>query len=84
MLHGDFTATNIFDIRGQLAQIRVPTLIIGGTADRMTPLRFSTYLHEQIIGSQLVSVEGGGHMMALEQPQVVAGAVQRWLQDIHS
>lgn len=82
VLHGDFAATNIFDLRGQIGQIRVPTLIIGGTADKMTPFKFSTYLHEQIAGSQLVSVEGGGHMMALEQPQVVAGAVQRWLEEM--
>ncbi len=80
VLHGDFVATNAFDLRGQIAQIRVPTLIIGGTADRMTPFKFSTYLHEQIAGSQLVSVEDGGHMMAFEQPQVVAGAIQRWLE----
>jgi len=82
VLRGDFAATNAFDLREQIAQIRLPTLIIGGTADRMTPFKFSTYLHEQIAGSQLVSVEGGGHMMALEQPQVVAGAVQRWLETI--
>jgi pimeloyl-ACP methyl ester carboxylesterase len=83
VLHGDFAATNAFDLRDQIARIRVPTLIIGGTADRMTPFKFSTYLHEQIAGSQLVSVEGGGHMMALEQPQVVANAVQQWLETIH-
>jgi pimeloyl-ACP methyl ester carboxylesterase len=83
VLLGDFTATNAFDMRGQVGQIGVPTLIIGGTADRMTPFKFSTYLHEQIAGSQLVSVEGGGHMMALEQPQVVANAIRHWLESIH-
>lgn len=82
VLYSDFSATNAFDLRGQIAQIHVPTLIIGGTADKMTPFKFSTYLHEQIAGSQLVSVEGGGHMMALEQSQVVASAVQRWLEDV--
>lgn len=82
VVYGDFAATNTFDLQGQIGQIRAPALIIGGTADRMTPFKFSAYLHEQITGSQLVSVEGGGHMMALEQPQVVAGAVQRWLEGL--
>jgi pimeloyl-ACP methyl ester carboxylesterase len=82
VLLDDFAATNHFDLREQVAQIRVPALIIGGTADGMTPFKFSTYLHEQIAGSQLVKVEGGGHMMALEQPDVVADAVRRWLDEI--
>ena len=79
VLRSDYQAANQFDGRDRLAQIEAPTLIIGGTADRMTPVAESDYLHEHITGSKLVKITGGGHLMALEQPLVVASAVQEWL-----
>lgn len=82
ILYGDFLAAHHFDSRGLIEQIRVPTLVIGGTADRMTPLKYSEYLRDHIPGAQLVVVQGGGHMMMLEQPQVVASAVQMFLEGL--
>jgi pimeloyl-ACP methyl ester carboxylesterase len=79
VLHGDFTACDLFDIRDRLAEIRVPTLVIGGTDDKMTPLRFSRYLAEGIPGAQLEILEGAGHMMALEQPAAMASAVTEFM-----
>lgn len=80
VLHGDYVACDAFDVMAEVGRITAPTLVIGGTADRMTPLKYSAYLADQIPGAELVSVPGGGHMMALEQPQVVAGAVRAWLE----
>lgn len=79
ILYNDYAACNIFDLRDQIKAIRVPTLIIGGSVDRMTPFKFSEYLHEQITGSQLVRVEDGAHMAMLEQPQFVSDAIRTWL-----
>lgn len=79
VVHGDYTACNHFDVRARLHEIRAPALVIGGTADKMTPYRYSQYLHEHLAGSTLVTIDGGGHNMALEQPQRVAEAVQEWL-----
>ena len=81
-LQGDFVACDRFDIRGELGQIRVPTLVIGGTADRMTPLKFSAYLADQIPEARLVTVEGGGHMVALEQPGAVADPVRTFVEEV--
>jgi pimeloyl-ACP methyl ester carboxylesterase len=80
--HGDYFACNNFDIRSRLAEINAPTLVIGGRADRMTPHKFAAYLQEHIANARLVTVEGGGHMMALEQPGVVTGAIQDWLKTL--
>jgi pimeloyl-ACP methyl ester carboxylesterase len=78
-LYGDYAAVNQFDVRDQLSRIQAPTLIIGSTADQLTPFKFSEYLHDRIAGSQLVKVEGAGHMLPIEQPEVVAEAVLKWL-----
>lgn len=78
-LHADFRACDAFDRRADVARIDVPTLIICGDADVMTPLKSSEFLRDQIRGAQLVVLPGAGHMAALQQPQVVAGEVEAWL-----
>jgi len=79
VLRGDFLACDQFDIRERLAAIQAPTLVIGGTADRMTPLKFSQYLADHIPGAQLRVIQDAGHMMALERPDEVGAAVAQFL-----
>ena len=79
VIYDDFTACDAFDRRADVNRIALPTLILCGEADRMTPVKFSQFLHEQITGSQLVIVPGAGHMVMLEQPAAVAEAVARFL-----
>ena len=75
LIHDDFAACDAFDRRADVSRITLPTLILCGDADRMTPVKFSQYLHEQIAGSQLIVVPGAGHMVMLEQPAAVAKSV---------
>jgi pimeloyl-ACP methyl ester carboxylesterase len=75
----DYSACNQFDVRADVGRIEAPALIIGGSDDKLTPFKFSEYLHEHLPHSQLVKIEGGGHMMMLEYPAVVAQAVEKWL-----
>lgn len=79
VLHADYLGCDRFDVRERLAQIEAPTLVIGGTADKMTPLRFSQYLADGIPLAQLQVVEGAGHMLALERPALVAAAVGEFM-----
>ena len=81
-VHGDFLACHRFDVMGAVDAIDLPVLVSCGTADRMTPLKFSEYLAGQIPDARLVTVEGGGHMMALEQPAVVTAAVREFVDEV--
>jgi len=82
VLLGDYRACDRFDIRDQLERIQTPTLVVGGTADRLTPLRFSRYLAENIDRARLEIIQGGGHMMALESPEEVGAAVDRFMAEL--
>ena len=82
VIHGDYTACNQFDILDRLSQIAVPTLIICGKQDRLTPIKYSRYLEEQIPGSTLVLIENAGHMVMLEQPVEVSAAVEHFMDNI--
>jgi pimeloyl-ACP methyl ester carboxylesterase len=64
---------------GNVKQIRCPTLILGGREDRRTTPEAHQLLNQEIRGSQLVMVEDAGHFTPLEQPGMVAEALQRWM-----
>jgi pimeloyl-ACP methyl ester carboxylesterase len=76
---GDYLACNTFDVRERLAEIRLPTLIIGASHDKMMPPKFSFFLHERIPQSQLVIVEDAGHTMALEKTAEVTAEIVKFL-----
>lgn len=78
-LHGDYTACSHFDLRDRLGQIGLPALVIGGMADRMTPLHLSEQLVQGLPDAELVVIGGGNHMLLLEQPVQVAAVLQEWL-----
>jgi pimeloyl-ACP methyl ester carboxylesterase len=64
---------------GRLPEIKVPALVIGGSADKLTPLKYARYLAEHIPDARLVIIEGAGHMVMLEQPEQVADAVREFV-----
>jgi pimeloyl-ACP methyl ester carboxylesterase len=68
VIHGDYSACNRFDLMDQIGAIQIPTLIISGSADRLTPAKYGNFIQTHIPGSSHVLIEGAGHMMALEKP----------------
>lgn len=79
MLYRDLAACDIFDYMKRLGDIRLPTLIMCGVDDRMTPVKYSEFLHKQIPGSMLRVVPDAGHYVLREQPEVVNGIIEGWL-----
>jgi pimeloyl-ACP methyl ester carboxylesterase len=79
VLHGDYAACDAFDVMERLGEIRCPTLVIGGTADMLTPPKYSVYLRDHIPGAELVLVNAAGHMVMLEKPEVVSRAVSKFI-----
>lgn len=67
------------DFRPLLPQIRVPTLVIVGAEDPITPPEFSKEMHKHIPGAFLQEVEGASHFVTLEAPGVVSQAILNWL-----
>jgi pimeloyl-ACP methyl ester carboxylesterase len=79
VIHRDFIACNQFDICDHLPEIQVPTLIICGVQDVLTPLKYARHLDDEIPESTLVLIDGAGHMVMLERPLEVTGAVEKYL-----
>jgi len=79
---GDFLACNEFDVTSQLENIKVPTLIVCGSQDKMTPLKYSELLQLAIPNSQLHIVENAGHMVMVEQPDATAEVLKKFIDGI--
>ncbi|MBT8199331.1 MAG: alpha/beta hydrolase [Acidimicrobiia bacterium] len=60
--------------------VGVPTLVIAGSMDRMTPLAASKALVDMIPDSRLDIIEGAGHMMMLEAPNETLASMRRFLE----
>lgn len=78
----DMLCCDRFDIMDQVHLIKLPALIINGTADVMTFVKYARYLHDKIEGSRLVVVEGAGHYVAMERPGEVNWAIEEFLQSL--
>jgi pimeloyl-ACP methyl ester carboxylesterase len=75
----DFQACDRFDIRERLKNILLPTLIVCGEEDLLTPAKYSRYLHEMISASSLAIIPGAGHMIMAEQPERLNRAIEAFL-----
>jgi pimeloyl-ACP methyl ester carboxylesterase len=80
MLYRDLAACNIFDVMPRLSEIHLPTLIICGAEDRLTPVKYSEYLHSHIAGSTLHIIPQAGHYVFREQPEAVNRVIDEWIQ----
>ena len=67
------------DYSASLSSIRVPTLIIVGELDSITPPKMAQSMHEKIAGSKLVQIPGAGHVSTMEEPTEVTNAVMDFL-----
>jgi pimeloyl-ACP methyl ester carboxylesterase len=62
-----------------LPRIAVPTLIVVGREDVITPPADAETMRAGIAGAELFVVPDAGHLTPLEQPDVVNAAIRAWL-----
>jgi 3-oxoadipate enol-lactonase len=70
------------DQRHRVEVIDVPTLILVGEEDGITPPALSEELHRLIPESRLVTIAGAGHLANAEQPQAFNSAIEFFLAEL--
>jgi 3-oxoadipate enol-lactonase len=68
--------TSVLD---KISQIKVPTLVIVGSDDISTTPDRAQHIAEGIAGARLETIEGSGHMTAIEQPERVSQLLSEFL-----
>lgn len=66
------------DLSEVLPRVSVPTLLIWGQLDARSPLVVARQFEEAIADTELVVIDGAGHMSNLERPERVNDAVRRF------
>lgn len=55
----------------------IPTLVVVGTKDRLTPPRMAHKIAAHIEGAKLIKAPQGGHMLPLERDELISGLLIR-------
>ena len=66
------------DIRGELAALDAPTLIVHGREDMLVPLADSLWLAQRLPHAQLDVFEDTGHLVMVERPVPFNDALLRF------
>ena len=70
------------DQTASLGSVSVPTLIIVGDTDAITPPSVAQSMHDRIPASQLAIIRGAGHMTPMEQPAQVNQAIRQFMETV--
>lgn len=68
-----------FDYREGLKTLDIPTLVIAGTEDALTPPAAVREVASHIPGAELVEIEGAGHIIPAEQPETFYQIIDSFL-----
>ena len=75
VIYKDFKACDNFNIIDSLHLLNLPCLIMCGTNDLLTPMKYSEFLSKQIKGSIVIFINDAGHMAMLEKPEEMSIAI---------
>jgi pimeloyl-ACP methyl ester carboxylesterase len=67
------------DTTSTLTNIQIPTLLLVGEEDTLTPPSVMQAMHEKISNSELITVSGSGHMTPIEKPEIVTQNMEDFL-----
>ena len=80
----DLLCCDRFDLMGRLQEINLPTLIICGELDTMTPVKYADYLGARLANSRVVVVPQATHFVFAEKPEAVNKAIEDFMERIPS
>lgn len=67
------------DSRPDLGRYTLPTLVLVGSEDLITPPAEAREIASLIPGARLVEIAGAGHLSTLEAPEAATEEIERWL-----
>jgi len=79
VLYGDFLGCDRFNLMNEVEKIILPTLILCGEDDQLTPVKYSQFLSSRIVGSKLEVLSNAGHMVMMEAAQAFNEKVREFI-----
>jgi pimeloyl-ACP methyl ester carboxylesterase len=70
-----------FELTDAAPALSTPTLVVHGSRDLIQPLSDGRALASLIPGSELVVMEGKGHVPMMSSPDEVVSIIEKWIED---
>ena len=80
----DLLCCDKFDLMDRLQEINLPTLIICGELDTMTPVKHADYLGAGLANSRVEIIPQATHFVFAEKPEAVNKAIEDFMERIPS
>ncbi len=78
----DLRACDKFDVMDRVGEIKLPTLLICGTEDVMTPVKYHQFLADRLPDARLVIIPGTTHYVFTEKPAEVNHALEDFIKGL--
>ena len=75
-------AVQAFDVADRLGEIRVPALVLHGTADRVVPVENGELLAARLPNARFQTLSGAPHLLFIERARQVNDALTEFLDDV--
>lgn len=82
VIYGDFLSCDRLDITDEISHIKVPTLLICGEDDKMTPPSLSRFMSDQIEGAELALIEDAGHFVMWENVETFNRTLKNFIDSL--
>jgi pimeloyl-ACP methyl ester carboxylesterase len=82
MLAALYRMNREIDIRDVLPTVRVPTLVLHGSADRIVPVEVGKYVARRVPSARFAEFPGMGHLALRAGGQLIQAEMQQFLTDI--
>ncbi len=83
--HGQFNQQTAMlsrpDSHADLERVRVPTLLVCGRGDPVTPVPDHEAMAARVRNARLEIIENCGHLSTIEQPEIVTRVLRNWLEE---
>ena len=75
----DLLACDQFDVMQEVQDIALPTLVICGSEDTMTPVKYADYLADNIPGAKKAVIPGASHFVQMQKYKQVNASIEEFL-----
>lgn len=80
----DLLCCDSFDVMDRVDQINCPTLVINGSEDDITPVKYAEYLVDNIANAQIKIITGAGHAVLIEKPFELNQAIGEFINNLEN
>lgn len=82
VMYGDFMSCNRLDVTEAVARITVPTLLVCGDEDKMTPPALSQFMKDHIPGAKIALIPQAGHFVMMENVEAFNKVLKEFVQTL--